>query len=100
MMLVCTIGVRSEAAKFLKPTHINRKINRKLNTFTYSEYVHLLEHYRKCTAFNILGLFRLITENHKLDLEQKLNGGKASGLEWTMESVASLYAFDSTEFIA
>ncbi|GGF08064.1 hypothetical protein [Hymenobacter cavernae] len=48
------------------------KINRKLNTFTYSEYVYLLEQYKKFTNFNTLGLFRSILENQKLDLEQKI----------------------------
>ena len=51
---------------------LNTKINRKLNTFTYSEYDHLLEYYKKYTDFNTLGLFRSITENKKLDLEQKI----------------------------
>jgi len=48
------------------------KINRKLNTFTHSEYAHLLEHYKKYTDFNTLGLFRSIIENEKLALEQKI----------------------------
>jgi hypothetical protein len=48
------------------------KINRKLNTFTYGEYAYLLEHYKKYTDFNTLGLFRSIVDNNKLDLEQKI----------------------------
>ncbi|WP_195809229.1 hypothetical protein [Hymenobacter polaris] len=48
------------------------KINRQLNTFTYGEYSHLLEHYQRFTDFNSLGLFRSITENEKLTPEQKI----------------------------
>lgn len=48
------------------------KINRQLNTLSYSEYLHLLKNYLRFTDFNSLGLFRSILENEKLTLEQKI----------------------------
>lgn len=48
------------------------KINRKLNSLTYSEYLQLLENYKKFTDFNTLGLFRSILESTKLTPEQKI----------------------------
>jgi len=48
------------------------KINRKLNTLTYGEYVYLLEQHKRYTDFNTLGLFRSILENQKLGLQQKI----------------------------
>ena len=48
------------------------KINRKFNSLTYSEYIHLIDHHKKFTDFNILGLFRAIIESTKLTLEQKI----------------------------
>lgn len=48
------------------------KINRQLNTLSYSEYFHLLRSYTRYTDFNSLGLFRSILENEKLTLEQKI----------------------------
>jgi hypothetical protein len=48
------------------------KLGRQINTLTYSEYLHLLENYRKFTDFNHLGLFRSILENGKLEPAQKL----------------------------
>lgn len=47
------------------------KLGRQINTLTYSEYLHLLENYKKFTDFNHLGLFRSILENEKLALTQK-----------------------------
>ncbi len=48
------------------------KIGRKLNTFSFKEYLHLLKNYTRFTDFNSLGLFRSILENKKLTLEQQL----------------------------
>ena len=48
------------------------KINRKLNSLTYKEYLQLLENYKKFTDFNTLGLFRSILESAKLTLDQKI----------------------------
>ncbi|MDU0368869.1 hypothetical protein ACFPAF_00565 [Hymenobacter endophyticus] len=48
------------------------KINRKFNTLTYDEYVHLIENHKKYTDFNTLGLFRAIMESTKLTEEQKI----------------------------
>lgn len=47
------------------------KLSRQINTLTYSEYLHLLENYKKFTDFNHLGLFRSILENEKLAPTQK-----------------------------
>ena len=47
------------------------KISRRLNTFSYSEYIHLLKIYARYTDFNSLGLFRSILENEKLTAKQK-----------------------------
>jgi hypothetical protein len=48
------------------------KIGKQFNTLTYSEYLHLIEHHKKFTDFNTLGLFRSIIETTKLSLEEKL----------------------------
>jgi hypothetical protein len=48
------------------------KLGRQINTFTYNEYIYLLENYKKFTDFNHLGLFRSILENAKLSLTQQL----------------------------
>jgi len=48
------------------------KIGRQISTLTYSEYLHLLENYKKFTDFNHLGLFRSILENENLEPAQKL----------------------------
>ena len=48
------------------------KINKRLNTLTHSEYLHLLKVYKSFTDFNSLGLFRSILENAKLSLTQKI----------------------------
>ena len=47
------------------------KISRQLNTFSYSEYIHLLKNHARYTDFNSLGLFRSILENEKLTAKQK-----------------------------
>ncbi|RSK50188.1 hypothetical protein [Hymenobacter rigui] len=49
------------------------KINRRLNTLTYSEYGSVLSQHQKYTDFNTLGLFRSIIENEKLNLTQKID---------------------------
>jgi hypothetical protein len=48
------------------------KLGRQINALTYSEYLHLLENYKKFTDFNHLGLFRSIVENERLAPTQKL----------------------------
>ena len=48
------------------------KISRQLNTFSYSEYIHLLKNHARYTDFNSLGLFRSILENEKLTTKQKI----------------------------
>jgi hypothetical protein len=47
------------------------KIGRRLNTLTQGEYFHYITNHKKYTDFNTLGLYRSITENEKLDTEQK-----------------------------
>ncbi|ALM48969.1 hypothetical protein AMR72_08770 [Flavobacterium psychrophilum] len=48
------------------------KIDRKFNTFTFKEYFDCIENHKKYTDFNTLGLYRSLTENEKLDTEQKI----------------------------
>ena len=48
------------------------KVGKQFNTLTYGEYLHLIEHHKKFTDFNTLGLFRSIAETTKLGLEEKL----------------------------
>ncbi|HEX8428000.1 hypothetical protein [Hymenobacter sp.] len=48
------------------------KINKKFNTLTYSEYIHLIENHKRFTDFNTLGLFRAIVESTELTGEQKV----------------------------
>lgn len=48
------------------------KINKRLNTLIYSEYLYLLKTYKSFTDFNHLGLFRSVLENAKLSLTQKI----------------------------
>jgi hypothetical protein len=48
------------------------KVGKQFNTLTYGEYLHLIEHHKKFTDFNTLGLFRSIVESTKLSLEEKL----------------------------
>jgi hypothetical protein len=48
------------------------KVGKPFNTLTYGEYLHLIEHHKKFTDFNTLGLFRSILETTKLNPEQKI----------------------------
>jgi hypothetical protein len=48
------------------------KLGQQINALTYSEYLHLLENYKRFTDFNHLGLFRSILESEKLGPTQKL----------------------------
>lgn len=43
------------------------KINKKFNTLSLSEYRHTIENHDKYTDFNLLGLYRSILENPRLD---------------------------------
>ncbi|MCB2410814.1 hypothetical protein [Hymenobacter lucidus] len=47
------------------------KINQQFNTLSLGEFQYLLEHHRKYTDFNTLGLFRGIVESAKLTLYEK-----------------------------
>lgn len=48
------------------------KISRKFNQLSVSEYKHYIDNHKKYTDFNTLGLYRSITENKKLNLEEKI----------------------------
>lgn len=48
------------------------KIGVKFSQLTYSEYVRIIENHQKYTDFNVLGLYRSIVENDKLDLDAKI----------------------------
>lgn len=44
----------------------------KFNTLTAKEYFFCIDNHKKYTNFNVLGLYRSITENEKLDLPAKI----------------------------
>ena len=48
------------------------KLKQKFNTLTIKEYFFYIDNYKKYTDFNTLGLYRSITENTKLSLEDKI----------------------------
>ncbi|BAZ14713.1 hypothetical protein NIES4071_65570 [Calothrix sp. NIES-4071] len=48
------------------------KIGQKFNSLTYTEYIHIIDNYKKFSDFNTLALFRSLVETKKLDLNQKL----------------------------
>ncbi|MBC7863942.1 MAG: hypothetical protein IAF38_13280 [Bacteroidia bacterium] len=48
------------------------KIGKNFNALTLKEYFLFIDNYKKYTDFNTLGLYRSITENKKLELEQKI----------------------------
>ncbi len=48
------------------------KIGVKFNQLTYAKYLQVIEYHQKYTDFNILGLYRSLLENDKLDLAQKI----------------------------
>ncbi len=48
------------------------KIGVKFSQLTYSEYMRIIDNHQKYTDFNVLGLYRSIVENDKLDLDAKI----------------------------
>ena len=48
------------------------KINQQFNTFTKKEYFYYIDHHKRYTNFNTLGLYRSILENKKLNIEDKI----------------------------
>ena len=48
------------------------KINRKFNTLTVKEYLYFIDHYKKYTDFNTLGLYRSLLENTNLTNTEKI----------------------------
>ena len=48
------------------------KLTQKFNQLTFLEYIRVIERHRDYSNFNVLGLFRSILENHKLDLARKI----------------------------
>jgi hypothetical protein len=48
------------------------KLTQKFNQLTFLEYVRVIERHRDYSNLNILGLFRSILENNKLDLDRKI----------------------------
>ena len=48
------------------------KIGRQFNTLTLKEYLFFIDNHKKYTDFNTLGLYRSITENKKLTIEDKI----------------------------
>ena len=47
-------------------------IGKKFNTCKKSEYFQFIDHYKKYTDFNTLGLYRSICENENLNLNDKI----------------------------
>ena len=48
------------------------KIGKKFKQLSKSQYYHFIENYKKYTDFNTLGLYRSITENERLTLEDRI----------------------------
>ncbi len=48
------------------------KLTQKFNRLTFSEYLNILARHQDYSNFNILGLFRSLLENNKLELNQKV----------------------------
>ncbi|TWI84240.1 hypothetical protein [Chitinophaga japonensis] len=48
------------------------KIGQRFNKLTLKEYFFYIDNYKKYTDFNILGLYRSIIENDKLDITSKI----------------------------
>ncbi|PZR21580.1 MAG: hypothetical protein DI539_07640 [Flavobacterium psychrophilum] len=48
------------------------KMDKKFNILTFKEYFYYIENYKKYTDFNVLGLYRSLDENKKLDTDQKI----------------------------
>lgn len=48
------------------------RVGRKFNTLTKEEYLLFINNHKKYSDFNVLGLYRSITENYKLPLEEKI----------------------------
>ncbi len=49
------------------------KIGKRFNQLSKKEYLHYIDNHKKYTDFNTLGLYRSLTENEKLNLEDKLD---------------------------
>jgi hypothetical protein len=48
------------------------KIDQPFNKLTFSEYIFYIDNFKKHTDFNTLGLYRSLTENEILSLEEKI----------------------------
>ncbi|MEI1279634.1 hypothetical protein V6Z05_14995 [Leptospira venezuelensis] len=48
------------------------KIGKKFNSLKLAEYIFYIDNYKKYTDFNTLGLYRSISENEKLSIEEKI----------------------------
>jgi len=48
------------------------KIGKPFNQLNKSDYFHYIDHYKKYTDFNTLGLYRSICENEKLELNDRI----------------------------
>lgn len=48
------------------------KIGKRFNQLSKSEYIHYIDHHKKYTDFNTLGLYRSICENKKLALPDRI----------------------------
>lgn len=48
------------------------KIDKQFNRLTLKEYFYYIDHHKKYTDFNTLGLYRSLTENERLSIEDKI----------------------------
>ena len=48
------------------------KIGQKFYTLTLKEYLFYIDNHKRCSDFNVLGLYRSILENSKLNLDEKI----------------------------
>lgn len=48
------------------------KIEKPFKNLTYKEYIFFIDNYKKYSNFNTLGLYRSLSENEKLNIEEKI----------------------------
>lgn len=63
---------KSQTRSKCLPKSINMKIGIKFNLLTQQQYIQIIKNRHKYTDFNVLGLYRSIVENEKLDLAAKI----------------------------
>ncbi len=71
---IITTTHANAAIRFFKNplSRLPMKLTQNFNQLTFAEYLQVLERHRDYSNFNVLGLFRSILENSKLELAQQL----------------------------